>query len=109
MTVRGKEVKLLLSETKAFCLTAERLYFLPKRREGGCDGHKKKSGRIDLYGRLHADRVSMSREVHRLTGRIPRTGLHYNDKVVENLNELTVKEELNYPAIVWEIERILEE
>ena len=69
----------------------------------------KRVERIDLYGRLHADRVSMSREVHRLTGRIPRTGLHYNEKVVENLNELTVKEELNYPAIVWEVERILEE
>lgn len=69
----------------------------------------KRVERIDLYGRLHADRVSMSREVHRLTGRIPRTGLHYNEKVVENLNELTVDEELNYPAIVWEVERILEE
>ncbi|MGN0167115.1 MAG: alpha-E domain-containing protein [Acetatifactor sp.] len=69
----------------------------------------KRVERIDLYGRLHVDRVSMLREVHRLTGRIPRTGLRYNREIVEKLNELASENEPNYPVIVWEVERILEE
>lgn len=67
----------------------------------------KRVERIDLYGRLRVDRVSMIREVHRLTGRIPRTGLRYHYKVVENLNELVNQPQLDYLAIVQEIESIL--
>lgn len=69
----------------------------------------KRVERIDLYGRLHADRTAMLREVHRLTGRINRTGLRYRQETVERLNELAAEGEQDYPAIVWEVERILEE
>lgn len=69
----------------------------------------KRVERIDLYGRLHADRTAMLREVHRLAGRINRTGLRYRQETVERLNELAAEAEPNYPAIVWEVERILEE
>lgn len=69
----------------------------------------KRVERIDLYGRLHADRTAMLREVHRLTGRINRTGLRYRQETVERLNELAAEGEPDYPAIVWEVERILEE
>ena len=64
--------------------------------------------RIDLYGRLQMDRVSMEREICRLTGRIDRTGLHYRKQTLDRLNELILQEELDYPAIVWETEQILE-
>ncbi len=67
----------------------------------------KRVERIDLYGRLGVDRTAMAREVHRLTGRIPRTGLRYQKQVVDRLNELVEQPQLDYPAIVREIERIL--
>lgn len=68
----------------------------------------KRVERIDLYSRLHMDRVSMLREVNRLSGRIGRCGLHYNKDVVKQLSALTAQEELDYPEILKEIERIME-
>ncbi len=67
----------------------------------------KRVERIDLYGRLRVDRVSMTREVRRLTGRIQRTGLRYRLQVIDNLNEMVSQPQLDYPAIVREIESIL--
>ena len=69
----------------------------------------KRVERIDLYGRLHMNRTSMAREVMRLTGRIGRTGLRYRQETILRLNELVQEKELNYFAIVREVERILEE
>lgn len=69
----------------------------------------KRVERIDLYGRLKVDRNDMRREVHRLNGRIGRTGLRYNKQALSRLNELTEAENLNYFEIVKEIETILEE
>lgn len=69
----------------------------------------KRVERIDLYGRLKADRKDMRREVHRINGRINRTGLRYNKLALSRLNELTEEENLNYSEIVKEIEMILEE
>lgn len=68
----------------------------------------KRVERIDLYGRLHVDRDSMVREVSRLVGRIDRCGLVYNHEVTGNLQKLVREPEINYPQIVYEIERILE-
>lgn len=68
----------------------------------------KRVERIDLYGRLRVDRTCMVREVHRLNGRISRTGLHYNLRVPEQLKSLIEPCELDYPEIVRVIETILE-
>lgn len=68
----------------------------------------KRVERIDLYGRLRVEREAMRREVHRINGRIDRAGLRYNKQALSRLNELIEEEELNYPEIVREIERILE-
>lgn len=68
----------------------------------------KRVERIDLYGRLRVEREAMKREVHRMNGRIDRTGLRYNKQALSRLNELIEEEKLNYPEIVREIERILE-
>lgn len=68
----------------------------------------KRVERIDLYGRLRMDKNAMRREVHRINGRIDRTGLRYNKEALLRLNVLIEEEVLNYPEIVREIERILE-
>ncbi len=68
----------------------------------------KRVERIDLYGRLRMDRVSMRREVHRLTGRIGRTGLRYSEEALKRLNELAEQPQPDHVSIVWEIERLLE-
>lgn len=69
----------------------------------------KRVERIDLYGRLKADRKDMMREIHRINGRINRTGLRYNKRALSTLNDLVEEENLNYTEIVKEIEKILEE
>lgn len=68
----------------------------------------KRVERIDLYARLHVSRVAMVREVQRLVGRIDRCGLVYNHEVTKRLQSLAAEPEINYPQIVYEIERILE-
>ena len=68
----------------------------------------KRVERIDLYGRLKADKVSMTREVHRLNGRIDRCGLNYKKEVPAKLNELVEQETLDHAQIVRVVESILE-
>ncbi|MCD7825057.1 MAG: alpha-E domain-containing protein [Clostridiaceae bacterium] len=68
----------------------------------------KRVERIDLYGRLHKQKVDVVREIHRLSGRINRCSLHYNERVIENLLRLAEQPELDYPQIVFEVDRILE-
>ena len=50
----------------------------------------------------------MAREVHRLNGRIGRSGLHYNKGVTEKLLLLIEEDTMNFPEIVRQIESILE-
>lgn len=68
----------------------------------------KRVERIDLYGRLGVERDAMRREVRRITGRIARTGIRYNRLALAKLNAYVEEEELNYPEIVVEIEKIME-
>ncbi|WP_373214886.1 alpha-E domain-containing protein [Ruminococcus sp. 5_1_39BFAA] len=68
----------------------------------------KRVERIDLYGRLHRDREDLTREIHRLTGRIDRCNLKYSQEVLEDLNKLVKEENLDYPKIVSRVEQILE-
>lgn len=68
----------------------------------------KRVERIDLYGRLRVERGAMTREVHRLSGRIGRSGLRYNEDALEKLDGLILEPGLDYPKIVGEVERILE-
>lgn len=68
----------------------------------------KRVERIDMYGRLHSSRVDLEREICRLAGRIDRCDLRYRKDVIQHLTELIQEEEINYPQIVAEIERILE-
>lgn len=60
----------------------------------------KRIERLDLYGRLQADRTAIAREVHRLAGRIRRTNLHYDAAKIEELMELVETDEIDYDRIV---------
>lgn len=60
----------------------------------------KRVERIDLYARLHFSGADMSREVSRLTGRLPRTQVKYDAARLAALRELVQKEQIDYPAIV---------
>lgn len=68
----------------------------------------KRVERIDLYGRLENTRENLTREVHRLAGRVDRCNLKYRKDVVENLLRLVEEEPLDYDKIVREIEQFLE-
>lgn len=68
----------------------------------------KRVERIDLFGRLHSSKDDLTREVHRLTGRIPRCNLKYSQDVLDYLNQAVLADELDYPGIVRNVERILE-
>ena len=68
----------------------------------------KRVERIDLYGRLKMPREDVTREVHRLSGRIERCNIKYNPQVIVNLNKLVKESELDYKKIVFEVDRILD-
>lgn len=67
----------------------------------------KRVERIDLYARLRMPRADHLREIHRLGGRISRGTIHYRPEVLERLEELAAAHELDYPRIVYEVDRIL--
>ncbi len=69
----------------------------------------KRIERLDLYARLHLEQNDMLREVHRLSGRIDRTNLHYDKAKLEKLNALVVQKELDYHSIVMEVESLITE
>lgn len=68
----------------------------------------KRVERIDLYARLRMPKEDLVREVHRLTGRIDRTGLKYDKKGIYLINALVEEEKLDYYKIVSEVEHLIE-
>ncbi len=60
----------------------------------------KRVERLDLYGRLQMNRESIVREVHRLTGRIARTNLRYDEKNLKELKKLAEEEQIDYDRVV---------
>ncbi len=67
----------------------------------------KRVERVDLYGRLHAPKADIVREVHRLGGRIDRCNLHYNKDVIVRLNQLIEEDEIDYDRLVREVDSIV--
>ena len=60
----------------------------------------KRIERLDLYGRLQADRESISREIHRLAGRITKTNLHYDTAKLDKLCGMAEQDPIDYDEIV---------
>lgn len=69
----------------------------------------KRIERLDLYGRLHMPREEMLREVHRLAGRIPQSGLKYRADYLRELERLVEDTEIDYCTIVMKVDNLLEE
>lgn len=69
----------------------------------------KRVERLDLYARLHMPRTEMLREVHRLAGRLPRTGINYKKTCLEEIEKLVESPEIDYYEVVKKVESILEE
>ena len=68
----------------------------------------KRVERVDLYGRLHMERSYLLREVHRLTGRIKRTSLNYNEEILKRINAYAMEVTIPYWSIVQEVENLIE-
>lgn len=68
----------------------------------------KRVERLDLYARLGRSREEIQREVDRLTGRIDRTDLIYRKEALQSLPVLAAQAELDYRAIVWAVESLVE-
>ena len=69
----------------------------------------KRVERIDLYGRLHAKKVDLVREYHRMAGRIGRTKLNYRQDVIDRIGEMLEADEdqIDYWELVNQIEQVL--
>lgn len=68
----------------------------------------KRVERLDLCARLGKDRVAITRELHRLAGRIDRTELMYDKAALAQLKELVEAPRLDYGEIVRTVERLVE-
>lgn len=68
----------------------------------------KRVERLDLYARLHRDPVAIKREVLRLSGRIDRTDLIYGEDHLAALKEMANSSEIDYNAIIFHVEQLVE-
>lgn len=67
----------------------------------------KRVERIDLYARLKQPKNNMVREIQRLAGRIDRCSIKYDRAHLQELKSLASEPELNYFAMVREIESLI--
>ena len=67
----------------------------------------KRIERIDLYGRIQMPEKCMRREIHRLTGRIPRTNLAYNKNLLSDLAKMAELPNPDYYRIVEKTDHLL--
>lgn len=67
----------------------------------------KRLERIDMYARLHMKPTELQREVRRLNSRISSCDVKYNHKRLMHINYLVEEDELDYKAIVQEVEALL--
>ncbi len=69
----------------------------------------KRIERLDLYGRLQAERDSINREISRLSGRITKTNLHYDESKLCKLRELAGQESIDYDEVVELADTLLQD
>ena len=67
----------------------------------------KRIERIDLYARLKKDKLEIVREVHRMIPRLVRSGIRYDEKSLDIVNELMEMDVLNYRSIITNVEMIV--
>ncbi|MDD6491266.1 MAG: alpha-E domain-containing protein [Firmicutes bacterium] len=69
----------------------------------------KRIERLDLFGRLQMDRVSLVREVNRLSGRITKTNLRYDQGSLDEIKRLVKEEKTDYDRIVELVDHLLKD
>ena len=67
----------------------------------------KRVERIDILSRMHMSPDELKREVIRLNHRIDSTGLSYSRKKLAHINYLVEEDEIDYKALVEEVEALL--
>lgn len=66
--------------------------------------------RVDLFGRMKRPSDVMKSAIRRLTSyRLVRSGLGCSENRVQKLDDIAESENMDYRAIVWEVEHIFEE
>ena len=68
----------------------------------------KRVERLDLYARLHRPAEDIRREAHRLAGRLPRTGLRYDEGQLAKLVAAAETPKPDYALLVRQVEALLE-
>ena len=66
----------------------------------------KRIERIDMYARLRYDAGEVAHEIRRLSGRIPKTGLNYDQGTIDCLMALGKESPLNYGEILQKVDEI---
>lgn len=67
----------------------------------------KRIERLDLYARLHKDRASLLREIRRLKVRLTRTSIAYDQQLVNEVEELITRKEIDYHEVLRKTEAII--
>lgn len=66
----------------------------------------KRVERIDMYARMKYDSKEVAHEIRRLAGRIPKTGLAYDQAAIDRLMELGRQEPMDYGKVLWQVDEI---
>ena len=66
----------------------------------------KRVERIDMYARMKYDSKEVAHEIRRLAGRIPKTGLVYDQKAIDRLMELGRQDPMDYGAVLGQVDEI---
>mgnify|MGYP002623455812 CR=1 FL=1 len=67
----------------------------------------KRVERVDLYARHNVDPEDIRREIQRLTYRVEKAGLKYDESSLSALNELAGAGEMDFSGIVREVEGLI--
>lgn len=68
----------------------------------------KRVERLDLYARLHMPYPDMHREVFRLADRVRKTDMRFRPGAMEKLQELVDEAQIDYAAILSQVDSLLE-
>ena len=66
----------------------------------------KRVERIDMYARMKYDAKEVAHEIRRLAGRIPKTGLVYDQKAIDRLMELGRQDPMDYGEVLKQVDEI---
>ena len=67
----------------------------------------KRIERLDMYARLKMEKGALLREFHRMITRIERSGMDYNKDNIPRIARLLEQPQLDYKAIVHEVESLV--